>query len=560
MSATAVIYLRVSTKEQAQRGGESEGFSIPAQREACTRKAEAMGASVLAEFVDAGESARSADRPQLKRMLKFLRAHSCNFVIVHKVDRLARNRMDDVEINLAIQQAGARLVSVTENIDETPSGMLLHGIMSSIAEFYSRNLATETRKGMLQKAQNGGTPGMVPFGYLNVRQRTDDGHELRTVTLDPDRANHVRWIFDTYASGELTMTQIRNELTERGVTSLPRPNRPSRPLAISHIENILGNRYYLGFVKFDGVWHRGRHEPLVSEVTWQQVQEVRAARVRSREKPQQHPHYLKGTVACGHCGELLGVEIVRNSRGTKYPYFYCLGRQKRRTNCDFRAVPIQLLEQAVELHWRTRTIGRAYRDSIRAMATEYIDQVMPERDKRIRTAERLVAQLKDERDALLRAHYAGAVPLDQLREEQDRIAAALGSAEREMKARCLSRDQLKASLDRALDLLDCAPEQYRRAVGNERRWMNQSVFQRLYISDDEIVDARLTDLFERLLAADLRNQLEEETTSVSTADVTALISGDRAKRKNLRPEYQDVGSNFPTLVAGTGFEPATSGL
>ncbi|MDT5092633.1 MAG: site-specific recombinase [Mycobacterium sp.] len=73
------------------------------------------------------------------------------------------------------------MVSVTENVDETPSGMLLLGIMSSIAEFYSRNLATETRRGRVQKAQNGGTPGMVPFGYLNVRTRTDDGSEIRMV-------------------------------------------------------------------------------------------------------------------------------------------------------------------------------------------------------------------------------------------------------------------------------------------------------------------------------------------------------------------------------------------
>ncbi|UJH70457.1 recombinase family protein [Ornithinimicrobium sp. INDO-MA30-4] len=147
----AVVYLRVSTREQAERGGEVEGFSIPAQREACVRKAEALGVQVVAQFVDAGESARSANRPQLKAMLDFVTEHRVKYVIVHKVDRLARNRVDDVEINLQITTAGAQLVSCSENIDETPSGMLLHGIMSSIAEFYSQNLGTEAKKGMLQK-------------------------------------------------------------------------------------------------------------------------------------------------------------------------------------------------------------------------------------------------------------------------------------------------------------------------------------------------------------------------------------------------------------------------
>jgi Resolvase, N terminal domain len=100
------------------------------------------------ERIDAGESARSADRPELQRMLSYLtEQRDIDYVIVHKVDRLARNRADDVAINLAISKAGATLVSCTENIDETPSGILLHGIMSSIAEFYSRNLANEVSKG-----------------------------------------------------------------------------------------------------------------------------------------------------------------------------------------------------------------------------------------------------------------------------------------------------------------------------------------------------------------------------------------------------------------------------
>jgi len=127
---TAVTYQRVSTKEQASKGGRDEGFSIPAQREANGRRAEALGARVVAEFVDAGESARSADRPDLKRMLDYIASHQVTYCIVHKVDRLARNRLDDVEIHQALLAAGVTLVSATENFDETPTGMLLHGIMS----------------------------------------------------------------------------------------------------------------------------------------------------------------------------------------------------------------------------------------------------------------------------------------------------------------------------------------------------------------------------------------------------------------------------------------------
>ena len=120
---TAVIYLRVSTKDQATRGGQAEGFSIPAQREACRRKAAALGAVEIEEFVDRGESARTARRPELQRMLAYIAENPVNLCVVHKVDRLARNRVDDVEINVALTTAGATLGSCSENIDETPSGM-----------------------------------------------------------------------------------------------------------------------------------------------------------------------------------------------------------------------------------------------------------------------------------------------------------------------------------------------------------------------------------------------------------------------------------------------------
>ena len=180
-------YIRVSTREQAERGGAEEGFSIPAQREANKKKAASMGALVVKEFVDRGESARSANRPELQRMLRYLKdAGDVDYVIVHKLDRLARNRADDVEINRAFDEAGVRLVSTSENIDQTPGGLLLHGIMASIAEFYSANLSNEVKKGMDEKVRSGGCIGRAPLGYRNTTTHIN-GQEARTVTVDDQR-------------------------------------------------------------------------------------------------------------------------------------------------------------------------------------------------------------------------------------------------------------------------------------------------------------------------------------------------------------------------------------
>jgi len=169
----------------------------------------------------------------------FIKSNRVDLCIVHKLDRLARNRADDVAIHLALRQAEVTLVSATENIDETPTGMLLHGIMSTIAEFYSRNLAGEVTKGLQQKAAGGGTVSKAPLGYLNVRERDPQGREVRTVTVDPERAPLVAWAFEAYATGNRSLSDLADELAARGLTSLPTPKRPAKPNGVSTLQRML---------------------------------------------------------------------------------------------------------------------------------------------------------------------------------------------------------------------------------------------------------------------------------------------------------------------------------
>jgi len=97
-----LIYLRVSTKEQAQTN-ESEGYSIAAQRKACTRYIQEKGWTLVDEYTDRGESARSAYRPMLQEMLRWVKEDKgINAVVVHKIDRLARNLKDHVEMTATL--------------------------------------------------------------------------------------------------------------------------------------------------------------------------------------------------------------------------------------------------------------------------------------------------------------------------------------------------------------------------------------------------------------------------------------------------------------------------
>ena len=247
----------------------------------------------------AAASARTADQPDLMRMIPYVQAR--------KVDRLARNRGDDVAIHLALRDAGVMLVSATENIDETPPGMLLHGIMSTIAEFYSRNLTTEVVKGMSQKAASGGTIGKAPVGYLNALSRDELGREVRGVVIDEQRAPHIRWAFAGYASNDWSISQLADELIDRGLTSPPTPRRPSKPLALSGLHQRLTSPYYKGDGTYKGVVYPGKHEPLVASEVWYSVRSGLDAHQSAADAHSVHHHHLNGTVYCGQCGSRIRV-------------------------------------------------------------------------------------------------------------------------------------------------------------------------------------------------------------------------------------------------------------
>lgn len=431
-TALAVSYLRVSTKEQAEKGGTDEGFSIPAQREANRRKAEALGAVIVAEFIDAGESARKADRPELMRMIQYVKQNRVAYCIVHKVDRLARNRADDVTIHLALQEAGVMLVSATENIDETPSGMLLHGIMSTIAEFYSRNLATEVIKGMTQKVATGGTPTKAPIGYLNVRVRDELGREVRTVQLDPDRAPLIEWAYKAYASGSWTVSQLHDELTSRGLMSLPSPKHPSKPIAVSSVHRLLTNPYYKGDVIYRGVAYKGAHDPLVPAEVWYQVQSVLTAHKTAAEATQVHDHYLKGTVYCGGCGSRLIVSNAKNRHGNVYPYFVCSGRHSKRTDCTRQAILIEDVEHLIEDYYQRVQLAPARREALAGMLHHEFDRLMSAEADELAQLTANRDRLEHEQDRLMQAHYADAIPLAVLKREQDRILGELDQVTRRL--------------------------------------------------------------------------------------------------------------------------------
>lgn len=466
----AVMYLRVSTKEQAE-----EGYSIAAQAEACRRFIAEKGWELVDEFVDRGESARTADRPQFQLMLQRLAEEgSVRYLVVHKLDRLARNLEDHGRVRAMLRKAGVQLISVTESIEDSASGKLVEGILASIAEFYSANLSQEIRKGIDQKAAQGGWPTVAPYGYRNIRRDTGTGGRRAEAVLEPDKqAPLVVWAFEQYATGRYSLPELTKAIVAKGLR-----NRLGGPPRVSAIHRILRNPVYTGAVVWKGVEYPGVHQPLISRGLFDKVQAVMASHSTGGDRAWKHDHYLKNLLYCDDCGSRLYYVVAKG----RFGYFRCVGRNTQRKPCGQAGyIPAQDLEKAVEaLYERVRIPPELRRGVEKALKQEVAEKERHRAEATVFLGRRL-KQLANERERLLKAYYAEAIDVVTLKREQARINAEVAEAEAQLSSEGAKLKKATEVIELALNLAESCPEAYLRAQPDVRKLWNQAFFRKILV-------------------------------------------------------------------------------
>lgn len=306
---TAVVYARVSSKEQ-----EKEGFSIPAQLKLLREYARAEGFHIVQEFIDV-ETAKAAGRTQFDAMVKFLSTRpTITNLLVEKTDRLYRNFKDYVrleDLNRVVH-----LVKEHEVLGPTSRShtKFIHGIKVLMAKNYIDNLSEEVKKGHREKAEQGGYPAKAPIGYRN---NTQTGQ----VEVDPATAPSVQRMFALAAQGGYSFKQIRSRVVADGLVY----HSPKVKLALSHVKRILRNPFYTGSFLWNGRLYKGRYEPLISSCLFEQAQAAMDDRLKPKYRKQ---HFaFGGLVVCGACGCMVTAERKKG----RYVYYHCT---KSRTACD----------------------------------------------------------------------------------------------------------------------------------------------------------------------------------------------------------------------------------
>jgi DNA invertase Pin-like site-specific DNA recombinase len=203
--ATAVLYLRVSTPAQVKKAIDPEGYSIPVQRDAIERRAMALEAEKIGEYVEPGRTATNMNRPALQQLLADLPKLKPTYVIVYDLSRIVRDEFDAHWLLREVTARGATLISVLEPFDNSATGMLTYGMFASINAFFSRRDGEKVKEGLNRKFLAGGAAGPARIGYLNTKKLCQ-GREIAVIAVDPDCQEHVQ---DAFALLRLATTRSR---------------------------------------------------------------------------------------------------------------------------------------------------------------------------------------------------------------------------------------------------------------------------------------------------------------------------------------------------------------
>ncbi|MCB9758162.1 MAG: recombinase family protein [Candidatus Omnitrophica bacterium] len=364
------LYARVSSEKQAEKD-----LSLPAQLKALREYALKRDWTIVHEYVDEAESARSADRPEFQNMIVAAKQKDRPFeaILVWKLNRFARNREDSIFYKSLLRKKGIQIISINENIEDNPTGRLLEGVIESMDEFYSLNLAQDTVRGMKENASRGfWNGGRIPYGYEKIK--VEVGKNLKNkLKLLPNEAEIVRRVF-TLCLGGNGLKEISKILNEKGLR-----RRTGDRWDISGIAYMLKNETYTGAV----LWKEkrtgkiintpGAHEAIISKEDFERVQEL----IKNRTRALVHPraltsdHLLSTFLRCKKCGHTMA---ACGAKSGQYHYYTCVRYAKMGPDgCKQKLINANKLEAFIIKTLQARVLTQENIKKLLLMVNEEID-------------------------------------------------------------------------------------------------------------------------------------------------------------------------------------------
>ncbi|MCH5314583.1 MAG: recombinase family protein [Eubacterium sp.] len=369
----AAVYCRYSSSAQ------DDGYSIKAQDKAIGNFALANGYDIQYKYIDKTKTGTNANRPQFQHMIADAKQGLFSTIIIHKIDRFSRNRFDSILYKNELSKYGVKVISVTENFGEGAEAELMLAMQESMAEYYSKNLSREVRKGMDVLSSKGlHTVGNPPLGYDVVDKK---------LAINEAEAEIVRLIFDMY-SQKYTYNDMARELNARGYKT-----KSGNEFFASSFNSILTQKKYIGEYVYNrrvaksltGKYnsHANKSEDeivripdavprIIDDETFYKVQARLNQNKRNAGTYKSKSNYLlSGLIVCGECGFHYQGNSRKGGSGTIYSSYRCGKKQNHKIGCGNHEIEKNRLENFVIEQLQNYLFSNEAINKIANQVTEY---------------------------------------------------------------------------------------------------------------------------------------------------------------------------------------------
>jgi site-specific DNA recombinase len=454
----ATLYERVSSEEQV------EGYFLDAQDRAGRLYCEAHNWEIANIYRDEGRSARTDDltrRPEFQCMLADAEAGLIDVVVVHKLDRFARNLRVTLETLERLERWGVGFVSISEQMDfTTPIGKVILSTLGAFAQYYSDNLSTETKKGKAERKAQGLYNGLLPFGL----KTNPDGIPVP----DPEAYPGLLLAFRLAAEAK-SDREVATALNAAGYRTTG--NRGRNPFTKDTVCVLLQNQFYLGELPDgQGGWVPGAHQPVLDAELFEQAQQARAANRRvpgpKSVPPGKRTHSLSGLGSCAHCGSRL--HVVMTDRHSKARIYCYASRQGQR--CGQRSVHLDVIESQLAMLLATFHLP----DETVAEVVRLYERANDQRDDAERRRREIGARI----ERIAEMYKWGDITREAYRAEREQLEGEL--------ARLRTTTSQAEVLAQAANFLKDLPAAWEAASSEQRNPLARLVFESIEIEDDRV--------------------------------------------------------------------------
>lgn len=358
------LYTRKSTDEK-----ERQILSLPSQRaEALKRFGDLKIISLPGESVSAFEPYK---RPVFADMIARIKKGEAQGIIAWHPDRLSRNPMDAAQIIYLVDTGKIKDLKFNSYyFDNSPEGKMMLQITLSQSKYSSDKLSKDVKRGLDKKASTGWRPGLAPLGYLNSKIK-DKGEQ--TIHNDPERYQLVKQIWQMMLTGNYTIAQIHKIATDEWKLRLPATKkRPTRKMRLSGLYKLFTTTFYYGYYEWPSeTWHKGNHEPMISEDEYDRVQFLLGR--KGRPRPKTHKFAFTGLMRCGGCGASITAEekFKKQKNGNTHHYIYYHCTRKINPHCVEKHIELKELSKQVDELIGKLTISERFKD----WAIKYLHEI-----------------------------------------------------------------------------------------------------------------------------------------------------------------------------------------